>query len=469
MQQQQQDGALPEAATVSSQLDALAAEMAAQERALAEASYYLPTFDQKHCTAIVQEFKSKLEAARTSLVPKRKFAFARKVARVKGTDIAAAAATDATATASSSSTGQAGAGCASGSSTAPDGQGSNTEEAPCFSERDVALVASGRGLQGLRNQVIVMTADQLGAAADFVLLDLEGCTVYLLGQLAALRMLRLRACRVFTGPVTGATFVDDARGCTFVLAAYQVLVCFMSCCWGDRHTIKDCGARMPWWLVLICLFASACTPACSRHVLCLLCAEHGNLGKCCDLVFVLFPAHVEVVYARHSIWDSVSSHADVCAPQPFTGHHASTALPHHNHYPLLFTICMCDAGAHTPRALVRLLRARAQPADHRAQHRAALRTIRPARRAGGGESVVNYSEIVSTMLWAAGWALIVRLLGTVCAQQLPCCSNMRRAMARAAVSVVCLQTYRLGGGSALLCDIIMYNVYYYTTNGYHNV
>ena len=51
---------------------------------------------------------------------------------------------------------------------------------------------------------------------------LQGCTVYLLGHMPALRMLGLRNTRIFTGPVTGASFVDDVQGCTLVLASYQV-------------------------------------------------------------------------------------------------------------------------------------------------------------------------------------------------------------------------------------------------------
>ena len=72
-------------------------------------------------------------------------------------------------------------------------------------------------------QVLRCTADQL-AGQDFVLLDLEGCTIYLLGHMPALRMTGLRNCRVYGGPVTGASFMDDVQGCTFVLASYQVCI-----------------------------------------------------------------------------------------------------------------------------------------------------------------------------------------------------------------------------------------------------
>lgn len=69
-----------------------------------------------------------------------------------------------------------------------------------------AVVLLDRGIQGAREQTIVRTADQLGG--DFVLEDLQGCTVLLLGRLSALRIRHLQNCRIACGPVAGATFVD---------------------------------------------------------------------------------------------------------------------------------------------------------------------------------------------------------------------------------------------------------------------
>ena len=46
------------------------------------------------------------------------------------------------------------------------------------------------------------------AGDDFTLHDLEGCRVFLQGPMSALRMRRLRNCKVYAGPVAGASFVD---------------------------------------------------------------------------------------------------------------------------------------------------------------------------------------------------------------------------------------------------------------------
>lgn len=44
-----------------------------------------------------------------------------------------------------------------------------------------------------------------------MLSDLRDCSVWLLGGLSALRMMRLARCRVYGGPVAGATFVEGAH------------------------------------------------------------------------------------------------------------------------------------------------------------------------------------------------------------------------------------------------------------------
>ena len=47
---------------------------------------------------------------------------------------------------------------------------------------------------------------------DFVLIDLVGCRVYLLGHMPALRMMGLRDTLVVAGPVTGALAEHGPRG-----------------------------------------------------------------------------------------------------------------------------------------------------------------------------------------------------------------------------------------------------------------
>lgn len=65
-------------------------------------------------------------------------------------------------------------------------------------------------MSGLRGAVVAPSREA-AAGQEFTLSDLEDCSVYLLAPLAALFLHRLRRCRVYTGPVAGACFVEGAR------------------------------------------------------------------------------------------------------------------------------------------------------------------------------------------------------------------------------------------------------------------
>jgi hypothetical protein len=83
------------------------------------------------------------------------------------------------------------------------------------SSGDKAASASARGgstIRGLRGQVLAPSREEV-AGQEFTLSDLEDCTVFLLAPLAALFMHGLRRCRIYSGPVAGACFVEGARLC----------------------------------------------------------------------------------------------------------------------------------------------------------------------------------------------------------------------------------------------------------------
>ncbi|KAG2497589.1 hypothetical protein HYH03_004335 [Edaphochlamys debaryana] len=251
------NAASPEA--VNASLELVSAEVLSMEQSAAGASYYLPPYDQKQCAAAVAAMRAAIESARATVVPRKRFAFgSKKVAKVSGLDLSAAAAAAApatTATASpatqdpfatpTTSTSTASAPAATAAAAAED------DDAPAalsVSEQDRALVARGRGLMGLTGATVVLRAADLesgadtgtgtsgtgaagaaggaggGGVGDFVLLGLTRCTVVVVGRLRALRMAGLRGCRVVAGPVTGGCFLDDVRGCSLALAAYQVRV-----------------------------------------------------------------------------------------------------------------------------------------------------------------------------------------------------------------------------------------------------
>ncbi|GIL89468.1 hypothetical protein Vretimale_18891 [Volvox reticuliferus] len=243
-------------------LELVGAEVVSLEQAAAAASYYLPAYDQKQCAATIASMRAAIEAARTALAPRRRFAFGnKKVSKVRGAEVSAAAAATVTIaagagaataptasaleltsgsaspktsvmpisvrlTAASPLSGSADAGSATASATAA-GDDADARPTAAVSDQDRALVARGRGLLGLSDTTIVLPGDEVserGTGGDFVLLNLTRCRVVLLGRLRALRIAGLRNCTVVSGPVTGACFVDDVRGSSLSLATYQVRV-----------------------------------------------------------------------------------------------------------------------------------------------------------------------------------------------------------------------------------------------------
>jgi hypothetical protein len=193
------------------------------ERDTANASYYLPSYDLKRCTQTAAELKSKIEVAQSELVPKRKFAFSKKVNRVKGMELSTAAAE--TNPIGSVPVSAGGTSVENGLHTA------DTQNADChnpevghlrITDRDIALVKEGKGLMGLRNQVIVFSSEEI-SGRDFVRLDLKDCKVYLMGHLPALRLLGLENTTIVAGPITGACFVEGSSNCCIAVASYQVI------------------------------------------------------------------------------------------------------------------------------------------------------------------------------------------------------------------------------------------------------
>lgn len=216
----QQDGAAK--AALLDQLEALSLEVSNKEHSVSEASYFLPSYELRSCTTQLQQLRLQLADIKQQLQPKRKFAFSKAVARTNISATAAAAASTAQPQqdthlplpAAAPST-------ASSPLTALGDDTHASTDPPAPSPQDQQLIAAGHGYAGRTGQLLVPSAQQL-AGQGFVLHSLTDCDVFLLGTLSALRLQHLHNCRVYTGPVVGATFVDSCKGCVFMLASYQV-------------------------------------------------------------------------------------------------------------------------------------------------------------------------------------------------------------------------------------------------------
>jgi hypothetical protein len=211
-QEQQQGDPQQHRAALQQELEDILAGVADLEQSTSAASYYLPSYDLKQAAAALGDVRAAIETTRTALAPRRKFAFSRRPAA--GT----AAINTSVAEAAVSPVDQ---------RLPLDQQGGQQQQQQQLQQQqqpsayDLDLIASGHGLRGLHGAIIVRNADDLGGR-EFVLFDLEGCDVFLLGEMRALRAARLTRCRVYAGLVRGAAFVDSADGCTLAIAAQQV-------------------------------------------------------------------------------------------------------------------------------------------------------------------------------------------------------------------------------------------------------
>ncbi|KAK9803656.1 hypothetical protein WJX72_009026 [[Myrmecia] bisecta] len=206
---------------VRAQLESLAVQVGQLEKATAEASYFLPSYDQRQITAATAVLRQAVDSTKSAVLPRKKFSFSKKAAGKPSRPPSEATASRADAA------GTAGiAGRAAGRAAVPSIDGTSAAaaledpNAQMTSASSPPQFAPGRGLQGLRGVTVTKHAAEL-RGDDYTLVDLEDCTVCLLGTLSALRMHKLRRCRVCTGPVTGATFVEDVRDSELMLASFQ--------------------------------------------------------------------------------------------------------------------------------------------------------------------------------------------------------------------------------------------------------
>jgi hypothetical protein len=251
----QQDGAAK--SSLLEQLEACLVDMSEKERSIAAASYFLPPYELRSCTSQLQQLRLQLADVKQQLQPKRKFAFSKAVARTNMSVTNATTAAAAAAAADGSKPGVSGTGPAAAApavavTSVPDASAAAAQASrspPALSPQDQQLIAAGHGYAGLSGQLLLPSAQQL-SAQGLVLHDLHDCDVFLLGQMSALRLQHLRNCRVYTGPVVGASFVDSCSSCCFMLASYQV---------SDGHTVGLAvlggvailaGAAAVWWGVV---------------------------------------------------------------------------------------------------------------------------------------------------------------------------------------------------------------------------
>lgn len=187
---------------------------------MADATYFLPAYDLRQATLALAALREQQEAAATALQPRRRFTFNRKASgKACGSEAAEAAAPMAQ---------QATTGAAVAAAQQEQQQQAQQGVQPPQAQQQPSAAGAGAAaaggssdgstLSGLRGEIIAPPREE-AEGREFTLSDLEDCTVFLPAPLAALFLHGLRRCRVYTGPVAGACFVEG--GC----AGLEQLLC----------------------------------------------------------------------------------------------------------------------------------------------------------------------------------------------------------------------------------------------------
>lgn len=180
------------------------------QKSLTDSVMFLPDFEVKHSQKCLQKLTNDVNKKRDELLPRKKFAFKTRTKNVEKT------ANDEEAVKNSS-------GQANGKDLA-EGDEQRMEDKRIATYMD----QNDFGFNNKTDTVLVMNCDEC-RQKDIKLSNLENCTVKLFGCPSALHITNLNGCKIFSGPVSRASFVSDCKGCHFSLACQQVRI----------HTTKD--------------------------------------------------------------------------------------------------------------------------------------------------------------------------------------------------------------------------------------
>jgi hypothetical protein len=160
-------------------------------QALADATYFLPAYDQRQATLALAALREQQEATAAALQPRKRFAFNRKATKAANAPPAADVGA------------RAGGAAEQPGSTSTASQQHRQQP----QQTDLSGGVSGSAIRGLKGRVLALSRED-AAGKEVTLSDLEDCVIYLLAPLAALFLAGLRRCKVYTGPVAGACFIE---------------------------------------------------------------------------------------------------------------------------------------------------------------------------------------------------------------------------------------------------------------------
>lgn len=223
-------------AELASSLGALKAVVADMQAQLAKATLFLAAYDVRLCSEKIAKADVDIESARSTLAPRRKFAFGKK------SKAAAAAKVEEAKVEEAKVESKEGAGAVEKKKTA---LSSISSDELVVQDKVGETIVIGKG--GASDAAPASHSDSDSHQQDIRLQRLTDCTVYLLQPSGAVRFLHLERCRLFVGPVSGSCFFEECKDCTFMITARQIRIhdstrCNMYLHVLSRPIIEHCSA-----------------------------------------------------------------------------------------------------------------------------------------------------------------------------------------------------------------------------------
>lgn len=184
--------------------DAIEAQLKQLAEDTAQASVFLPRYDQRHSQEVLAKLTDTLKAQRNLLMPKKAFRFASKAKLSSSTSAATATAAPATTTTATATT----------AAPAPGVQQPSAALAKLRDNADQTCMLSGlRGGRYVRRDV---------KGKDLLIEDCDDIELHVPVTLQALFIRRANRCRLYLGPVEGAAHIDDVDDSIIHVGCHQV-------------------------------------------------------------------------------------------------------------------------------------------------------------------------------------------------------------------------------------------------------
>lgn len=160
---------------------------------LADSKLFLPTYDLRKSQEKIDGLNESLAETKTKLIPKKKFGFKNKSAKV----------------------------VAKGDSPLP--TSISKAETKDYPSQAVEVDEGDHVISDRKKELLAVTEDDVNSRV-IGLFRLEDCDVLFRGSPSAIHVRNLNRCRVFAGPVSGSIFIDKCEDCVFVLACQQLRI-----------------------------------------------------------------------------------------------------------------------------------------------------------------------------------------------------------------------------------------------------